>query len=395
MSGTTGDSERKGTTIIWNTQIFEQKKSNCKLSDSIINIEEYSEVRECDYKGEHYSVRDNGAIMRHAREGKPTRKGDNIWSFGNKEEKSGYMIFCGSRVHIIVATAFHGANDSTKLVVDHIDTNRCNNRPDNLRWLTRLENALNNPATRKRIAYLCGGDIQKFIDNPSCLRDLTGTNQDVMWMRTVTKEEARNAYERVMSWAATSEDETQSHGGRLGEWIFSNQQSKTLYDPWGNPLNEKKISYPSRELPDVPHVVLKSGIGEDVDYVLSDSLTPNALQGNWRTPTEFLCCPAQITATPLEDYFANLKKDSVFAKTQWGESVILDYAISVDKRHLWVLAEQKGDIKPWKVTEIVMYENCFLHLSRHTYFSETGGHKYFVLEQGKEWDGEDCIDDYC
>lgn len=27
-------------------------------------LETYSEIRECDYKGEHYSVRDNGAIMR-------------------------------------------------------------------------------------------------------------------------------------------------------------------------------------------------------------------------------------------------------------------------------------------------------------------------------------------
>ena len=365
------------------------------MSESIINIDNYSEVRECDYKGEHYSVRDNGAIMRHPRDGKSIRKGDNLWSFGSKDDKSGYMIFCGARVHIVVATAFLGANDSTKLVVDHIDTNRCNNRPENLRWLTRLENALNNPVTRKRIAYLCGGDIQKFIDNPSCLRDLTGTNQDIMWMRTVTKEEAQNAYERVMSWAATSEDEAQSHGGKMGEWIFSKQHSKTQYDPWGNPLNEEKSSAPSLEIPEVPHVVLKSGIGEDVEYILSDSLTPNALQGNWRTPTEFLCCPIQITATPLEDYFANLKKGSVFAKTQWGETLILDSAISEDKKHLWVLAEQKGDIKPWKVIEIVMSENHFLHLSRHTYFSETGGHKYFTLEQGKEWDGGDCIDDYC
>ena len=29
--------------------------------------DDYSEVKECDYKDEHYSVRNNGAIMRHAR----------------------------------------------------------------------------------------------------------------------------------------------------------------------------------------------------------------------------------------------------------------------------------------------------------------------------------------
>ena len=36
--------------------------------------EYFTEVRECDYKDEHYSVRDNGAVYRHAREGKKVRK---------------------------------------------------------------------------------------------------------------------------------------------------------------------------------------------------------------------------------------------------------------------------------------------------------------------------------
>ncbi|MBQ5790819.1 MAG: HNH endonuclease, partial [Thermoguttaceae bacterium] len=34
------------------------------------------------------------------------------------------------------ATAFYGAHDPTKFVVDHKDTNRCNNRVENLRWFT-------------------------------------------------------------------------------------------------------------------------------------------------------------------------------------------------------------------------------------------------------------------
>lgn len=65
----------------------------------------------------------------------------------------------------------------------------------------KVRECIEQPRYTKKIEYLCGGDIQKFIDNPSCLRDLTGTNQDVMWMRTVTQEEAKTAYERVMKWA--------------------------------------------------------------------------------------------------------------------------------------------------------------------------------------------------
>ena len=37
----------------------------------------FTEVKECDYKGEHYSVRDNGAIMRHPKTTR-VRPKDNI-----------------------------------------------------------------------------------------------------------------------------------------------------------------------------------------------------------------------------------------------------------------------------------------------------------------------------
>ena len=283
-------------------------------------------------------------------------------------------------------------------MVDHIDTNRCNNRPVNLRWLTRLENALNNPATLKKITFLCGGDIQKFLDDPSCLRDTTGTNQDVMWMRTVSAAEARDAFERIMSWAAKPDNETPSKGGKMGEWIYQSKRERMQYDPWGNPIGEKSVLHPHIPIEEieVPKVTFKSPLTDKQEtFVLSDSITPTALQGNWRTPADFVCCPLQVTDTPLEDYFHNLKLGAVYLRNSFGESTILDFAISKDKQHLWVLTEQKGEIKPWAVSEIVMYENNFLHLSRHTYFSEIGGRKYFTLYQGKQWNGEDCIDDYC
>ena len=39
-------------------------------------LNDFNEVRECDFKGEHYSVRDNGAVYRHARFNKRKRKYD-------------------------------------------------------------------------------------------------------------------------------------------------------------------------------------------------------------------------------------------------------------------------------------------------------------------------------
>ena len=214
-------------------------------------------------------------------------------------------------------------------------------------------------------------------------------------MSTVTPEEARYAYIKFMSWATKPSSETPSQGGTMGEWLYQPKSERPLYDVWGNPITGEKPSMPRMKIPEVPYVNVKSDSGEEEKFVISDSLTPLALQGNWRTPTEFLCCPSELSETPLEDYFAKLQVGNVFAKTQWGESTVLDVAISDDKQHLWVLAEQKDDMKPWKITEVIIYDGHFLHLSRHTFFSETGGHKYFALEQGKEWDGEDCIDDYC
>lgn len=108
------------------------------------------EVKDCNYKGEHYSVREDGAIYRFTREGKRIRKYDNVWTHGNPDCFSGYMKICGEQVHRIVAYAFHGEPPTPEHVVDHIDTNRRNNRPENLRWVTRLENVLNNPITRKK-----------------------------------------------------------------------------------------------------------------------------------------------------------------------------------------------------------------------------------------------------
>lgn len=71
-----------------------------------VDIDIYTEVKDCTYKDEHYSVRDNGAVFRHAKNGHKPRKLDEQWLFGTKNEKTGYMTIGGHRVHIIVATAF-------------------------------------------------------------------------------------------------------------------------------------------------------------------------------------------------------------------------------------------------------------------------------------------------
>ena len=98
----------------------------------------------CTYRGETYRVRDNGAVFRLCRNDARIRPLDEKWTFGRVNKKRGYTLLSSVPVHRIVATAFHGPQPSKNHVVDHIDTNRQNNRPENLRWVTRLENILFN-----------------------------------------------------------------------------------------------------------------------------------------------------------------------------------------------------------------------------------------------------------
>jgi hypothetical protein len=54
-----------------------------------INLNDFKQETECVYKNEHYSVRDNGAVLRHIRAGKRLRKLDNEWTFGKPNNYTG------------------------------------------------------------------------------------------------------------------------------------------------------------------------------------------------------------------------------------------------------------------------------------------------------------------
>lgn len=185
--------------------------------------QEYTREVECEYKGEKYKVRDNGAILRIARDGKPKRPKDEIWTFGENIVK-GYAQFCGIRVHRIVATAFLGEPPTENHVVDHIDTNRQNNRPENLRWLTRLENILLNPRTKAKIEYWCGS-IESFLEDPSQLKGHENEDENFAWMRAVTREEAQNTLANWQYILNKPRPETKSSQNTIQEWIFKQNRN--------------------------------------------------------------------------------------------------------------------------------------------------------------------------
>ena len=333
-------------------------------------IDTYTCENECEYKGEVYSVRDNGAIMRHVRKGKKARKDDGIWTFGVKNETNGYMYIGSHRVHIIVATAFYGTRDSKVYVVDHIDTNRCNNRANNLRWLTRLENVLMNPVSLKRVTILCGGDITKFIKNPACIRDLTGTNSDLTWMRKVTPEEAAIAYHNVMTWGLKPFDESNKAKAKVNknksDWMFKEKKSRFV-------------------------------VVNNAPQIIKAKFPDTALQLKWRTPTEFPCCPSDLQNGGLKEYFENLQIGNDFSINSFSNHKVMDKAWIEDGKTLLVVTHDitKDAVKPYGLAKIYCSGGQFVHESISTFFEENGAMQFFTEMQGLKWEGEESIDMYC
>ena len=310
----------------------------------------------CVYRGEKYHVRDNGAIFRCRKENARKRPLDEKWTFGKPCKHKGYMNFSSETVHRIVATAFHGKQPSKNHIVDHIDTNKKNNRPENLRWITRLENILLNPITLSRIIFKYG-NIDNFLGNPS--NPIDGElDQNFDWMRTVSKEESDNTRENLLKWAKKEQIPV---GGQLGEWIFSKMYKQSELQIYNNSLTE--------------------------------SLTPNAIQKNWKTQSEFPNCPSSESDDLISTYKKSLLKGTIFSKNQYGASKVENSALSENKKELLVLTIS-DNMKPFALAKVYIENGIFVHENLGTFFTSIGGQKQFNLALGLEWEGEDSIDDY-
>ena len=322
-----------------------------------VGLDHFDREVNCTYLSDEYAVRDNGAILRWSRAGKRKRPLDEKWTFGKPCTHSGYMKVSGHAVHRVVATAFHGPLPTKNHVVDHIDTNRRNNRPDNLRWVTRLENILLNPITARRVEYHYGS-VEGFLANPG--NPVRGDfAKDFEWMRTVTREEAEYSRRRLLAWA---ESESPSIGGSLGDWIYG-----------------------SRSTPE-----------PEETEALVQSKTPGVIQRNWRLPAEFPFSPQPGELETLEAYFECLHEGAVFAVSRFGQTTVVEYALSADRAELFILGQsQAGAVKPWSLARVTRESGTFVHESRGTFFSLEGARKRFALIQGLPWKGGDSIDDCC
>lgn len=322
-----------------------------------IDLHAFEKEASCTYRGEEYCVRDNGAVLRRARAAKRKRPLDETWTFGTPSPSDGYMAVSAHKVHRIVATAFNGEPPSKSHVVDHIDTNRRNNRPNNLRWVTRLENILLNPISAKRVEFLYGS-IEEFLADPRNPKNGTLT-KDFEWMRAVSPSEAETSRKRMLDWA---QSDRPSGGGTLGDWVFGRDAT-----PVEGPTER-----------------------------LVASKTPGAVQRNWRVPAEFPLCPETTEEMPLDTYYRRLKEGSVAVVTPFDQTTVGKAAKSADGTALFILgAHGEGAIKPWSLAQVTFEDNTFIHESLGTFFTKEGAEKEFTLAQGLPWEGGETFDDYC
>ena len=438
--------------------------------DNLFDINEPEKI--CEYRGETYRVRENGSVFRLQKPDKRKRPLDEKWTFGKPCKQKGYMNFSSETVHRIVATAFHGKQPSEQHIVDHIDTNKKNNRPENLRWITRLENILLNPITLSRIIFKYGS-IDNFLENPS--KPIDGElEQNFEWMRTVTKEESYNTRRNLENWAKEGKI---PKGGQLGEWIH------TKLNPYNLKTNTKSSDKPKN--PNTPKIIGEHPIqsyydnlnkgdilfcqGDEIHFVLekeitnsrqmkvtaiqdlspshiafywyeityngrfyehirrnvfyreptdeyrnilelfskavqqkddyskedflTQSKTPNAIQKNWQTQSEFPNCPTSVTENSIESYKQKLVKGNPFSINQYGKSSVEDSEIHENKRELLVLTKSDS-IKPYALAKVYIENEKFVHESLGSFFTSIGAQKQFSLALGLEWTGEDSIDDY-
>ncbi len=358
-------------------------------------IDLFDTIRECEYKGERYSVREDGAVMRHQKKEGKVRPLDNKWTFGKKNPSNGYMTLGSARVHIIVATAFYGMHDTTRFVVDHIDTNRCNNRPENLRWLTKLENILLNEITRKKVELICGS-IEAFLGNPSLLYGYETEDSNFTWMRNVTKEEAQNCLANWKHWAKTAAPDpnykkAESH---VGNWLYNSTPSihsastKEFEKPFKKPIQYGLSEYQSDAME------TSSEIESPKEEIYNDSLTPLAKQ-KWRTPTEFPCCPNTYEKNSLDQYIDNLKAGALFSSNVYAKYCVVDRAKHPKRDYLIILCSkivEEGEEIDYTINIVTKKNGFFFHECFMRYYDKNYATHIYKTQIGEEewtdWDDE-------
>ena len=99
---------------------------------------------------------------------------------------------------------------------------------------------------------------------------------------------------------------------------------------------------------------------EEREPMRTQSLTPNAVQLDWKNPVTFPCCPQQFSGNPLESYMANLKEGAIFSTNNYGDSSVLRFGMP-QPDCLWVMCSIRIAFKTHAFTKITFKDGIFYH----------------------------------
>lgn len=233
-------------------------------------INDYNVEKTCVYKGRKYFVRDNGAVYRRCLDDGGMRTGDEEWTIGKPNPHSGYLYIGKEAVHRIVCTAFHGEPEGDRNIADHIDTNKWNNRPENLRWVTKMENITNNPITMAKIEVRFGS-FDAFEEYLALQTTQKKEKSDFSSMRPVTREEGAAYLEHWTEWSNKPNDERMPVGFGTGEWMYHGKKKlKDVFMNWIPVVRDKA------EECHFPLAPTSTNEGEDVIQKYREALVPGA-----------------------------------------------------------------------------------------------------------------------
>lgn len=320
------------------------------------NIDDFTQEKTCVYKGETYSVRDNGAVMRHSREVGRKRKYDDCWTFGKLDDK-GFLRIDGEKINRIIATAFQGIPPNEQYVVFHKNYNSQDNRAKNLCWVTKFEFKILQPNIQSQLRMFTGKKIEAILSDIAILQTIDAPNLN--WMKSVTQIEADKCLQKYI------------------DLKFSTPQEREELD-WNSPVSREKV--------------------KTLNFDFHESLTPKAVVRGNMIPSYFPCCPQEEAENPLLAYYEKLQPGNVYYMNSHYKTLILEAAFYEEKQQIIVKCES-GDsenaIKPWSVG-IITYENgLYVHSLYKTCFQKDSADKYFTILQGKEWIGGNVFDDFC
>jgi len=123
---------------------------------------------------------------------------------------------------------------------------------------------------------------------------------------------------------------------------------------------------------------------------LDQSFTSRCMQYGWGAKHYFPCCPKEIRAVPLEDYFQCLKVGATFAYHDDALKLVINKFVRIrGHSSILIMCGREGDwcerdgFHPWLISEITFENEFFIHYKGTPFFEKDEADQEFGIKQGR------------